>query len=442
MPETAIAAAPPASAAPQPSAQPAPQSTAPAGIPTQVVDPAISQEAARILGAEPGHGRPEPASVEDFEGAEGQPAIEPGQPGDPNAGGAAQGVDGAAQPQPESIPAFGEDFLKELSTVLPPEEAAAPQPVQEPDLTKPEELEKITNPDGKADLETRFKNAQSYIGKLQQQSGEKIKALTGNISQLMEGKKQLDRIFQKDQSGTLRASADGILDVSLLAPQHEMEQALAKRGVKLVPIDAKIEVGDDPAVSAWETEWANAAVPGNEQTVAEKLEQIQGDAKLNRRMTLDQAEWQGQRRAQQTAQREKVAAQQREESRKDQELVNGFTAALEQKPDFKTVLLPALKRANALIPNQVRGQQRLNLMNILMHAMRFPNVAKDIGQKAYAQGRKDAFAARSMGAIPAAGEQPDLTTGDLDTEVQPGQTATTQMTKEAEKVLGARAGRI
>lgn len=367
---------------------------------------------------------------------------EPGQPGDPNAGTAAPVVDGAAQPQPESVPAFEEAFLKELNAVLPPEETAAPQPVQETVPPTEEEFKKIVDPNGNADPETRVKNAQSYIGKLHQKFGEENKALKGTVAQLMEGKKELDKIFRKDESGQVRASADGILDFSITAPQHEMEAALAKRGVKLVPLDAKIEMADDPAVSAWESEWANAAIPGNELTVSEKLEQIQGDMKLARRMTVDQAEWQGQRRAEQTAKREQVTQQKAAEDRKDQELVNGFMAGLNQKPDYKEVWLPAVKRANALIPNQVRGQQRLNLMNILMHAMRFPNVAKDIGQKAYAQGRKDAFAARSMGAIPAAGEQPDMTTGELDAEAQPGQTATAAMTKEAEKTFGARSGRI
>src|ERR1017187_7220324 len=108
MPEATIAA-PPVSAAPQPTAQPAPQSTAPAGTPTQVVDPAIANEASIALGAEPGHGRPEPASFDDTE-QEGQPAASPSTDGQPAPVEAAPGAQGEQPVQPVDQPVFGEEF--------------------------------------------------------------------------------------------------------------------------------------------------------------------------------------------------------------------------------------------------------------------------------------------------------------------------------------------
>lgn len=440
MPEAVIA---PVSStpAPQPAAQPAPQSTAPAGQPTQVVDPQIALEASKALGAEPGHGRPEPASDEGFDEPEGQPAIEPVQPGDPNAAQTTPVAEGAQPPQPVTQPVYGEEFLKELNELLPPEEIKPVQVQTEPDITKPEEWDKISNPDGKADPETRLKNAQSYIGKLQQTKGEEIKVLKGQIGQLLEGGKDIQKLFRKNESGQMQYNADGILDFSLQAPQHEMEAALAKRGVKLVPLDAKVDVSDDPAVAKWENEWANAAIPGDELTVDEKIAQIAADPRLNKRMIVDQSAWQASRRQQYENQQAQNRQRTQAEAQKDRELVDGYMAGLKTKPDYATVWLPLVKRCNAMIPNSVRGQERIRQLSINMQAFRFPAVLKDATAKAYEQGRKDMAALRSMGAIPAMGEQPDLTTGELD-EAQPGQPVASNIQKEAEKVLGARAGSI
>jgi len=431
MPDTI---APPAPAAPSAApAQPPAPPAAPAPASTGYsVDPEVTKKATEALGDF--HMVQPPPLPDDTQPAGTQPPAPPAAPNGPQSDAAtsAPGAEGAQTQQTPALP--GEDYLKELEQagLLVGEQKPAPVQQAQPLPTSDEEIAKAINPDGKQTVEQQLKNAQSFIGKQGRELGQKVKVYEQQIAQLTQGASEFAKRFKPDPNvpGGLRATGNTVLEFADTVPQAELEQALASRGVKLVPINAELKSGEDPAERAWMETYINKAMPGTDKSYEEKIAEIRADPDLNEKRLSDFNAWRLARRAQ----TEQVRMQQENELRVQRQdamrTVDGFWAAISKHPDYATVLKPEIMKWNALmgpyedaqgrpLPGAIPLKTRLQVLRTVAEVARFPKVLREAVAKAREMGRTEAATLREgVGAIPGAGEQPDVSAQNVG---QPGQ---------------------
>ena len=435
-----MTAPPPATTQPA-SAAPASPSPQPAGSAT--ASPRVKPGAEEAFGYYAGLDTPEPV-VDSSSEAETPQTPGPEQSGHPDD---TQGTVGAETGKTQSAGLPGDEYLKEFETIDGSKSTPA-QPLQETSDTPPD-IEKITNPDGKVgatDFETRLKNAQSYIGRQHSEYGQKLKTANTQLGQLIQSHQTMKEMFAYDQSGKLvGAKPEAVMQLFDLADPAAMEAMIDARGYQLVPKGVELKSGVDPMQAAWEKQYVDSVIPGDELTTEEKLEQIQSDAKLNRAMTLAESRFVGLREQQQAAYRDRVQTEGNQKNQRAQALLNSFMAGLKDHPDFRDVYLPAFNKYNQLLgptaangkalEGALSGEKRLGVIRKLMEFDRFPKILKDVQTKSFAAGQKDAWGKRSMGAIPSSGEAPSVEAGELKPEGS-------KIKTEAEAVFGARSGAI
>lgn len=394
-------------------------------------------------------GKPEPeTAVEDT--AEREPSSPPagGSPADgqqaPDAGG------DKTTPQPDAeLEAVGKDLLDKWGQLLDPEGKKTPDDVQVPDELKSDELEKRLN-DNSISAEIRIKEAQSFIGTQRQRYGEAVKGLREQLGQkdqqvqvLVAGQNGFRSRFSTDDKGNITgAKGSAVIELWNLVPPAEQESVLAQMGAKLVPLDAKIEGGQEPAEMAWERAYVNKVMPGNDQTHEEKLAAIEANPKLSRQMTTDLSAWKAARRSQQDAYQREQGARRNADDARDRQLADTFLAEARKNPLWEKGVKRAINTWNKIIPQNVGGEARIRLLNLAARLAEVPEMIASVRKASYDLGIKHGSNLSAMGAMPGGGEAPDKTTGDLRAR-QPG--TGKQRTKEeveAENALGARSGSI
>lgn len=323
-------------------------------------------------------------------------------------------------------PLPGEDYLKQLTEegLLTPDQKpeTVAQELQVP--TTEEESEKLFNPDGKATWEQKYKAVQSFIGKFGGEKGRIIQSLKTQLTQLGQGLPEIAKHFVRGQDGQYRATPETVFQFAQTIPQAEMEAALAKLGQKIVPLDAVLQSGEDPIENQWMRQYVNQVKPGDDQTYEEKLAEIEGDSKLNRKMTTDLTEWKVNRRSQQ----ESVARQQQHnltvERQKSKDTVDGFFEKVKQHPDASELIGEMMKwhekmgpwedKQGRPLPGAIPLPVRLQVMRALAEVPRFAKILRKAVADAKAQGRLEADTEREgVGAIPASGESPDISARDI-----------------------------
>lgn len=318
---------------------------------------------------------------------------------------ATQPTDAAGQ-EPIVDELLGAELLADLDRLGLPESATPQRPAvdQQAVPTTEADVEKLLNPDGQASIETKYKAAQSMIGR----QGTELGTLRQENKQFRSAIAELQKGFEFDQaSGTLRATPAGIVDLAANLDPASVNAELSQRGLKmrLVPLDdnGNVSVEANPH-DAMLRQVVNQMYPGDDLTFEEKLAEVQStrNTELVQRIaaaTLRQEAEHAQRHLQ--LQQRQVENDQR---------IQGFFTNLKKLPYFKE-LAPAIQAYNAWLPKEVTGQKRLDLLYRLAQGTRLAQQTKKLVADAYRRGRNETAGIFEAGGIGGVGPSTQVDVG-------------------------------
>ena len=322
---------------------------------------------------------------------------------DTNTGAAGSEADGAVPGQAGDDPILAQ--FESLS-LLPPAATPGAQGTDTVLPETPEAIEKSINPDGKATVEDRLRNAQSLIGRQGAEVGKWRKATA-----------EFAKHIQYDDAGKPVINLGTI--AADLGPER-LNAQMAHVGLKLVPLEAKV-AGD--TFEANESEIVNALVPDKELSLEDKQNLINADPvlskKYNRELVRQEMEHRTKVESQKIRMQQEFAA---EKGRCD-----SFLGELAKLPHFEKELHPAMQAYNRVIPTNkpLTGLARVKVLRMLGEVERFPAVIKLIRDQAYKAAEKSIL--DRMGAGMPSGENP--------TYVPPGRTASAGLSAAEREAL-------